>query len=101
MDIYIKNSGDKDGRYSYEVGAEIPWKKINKTLQIRDQFDVMASERPYRLAVSEEKETELSYMDLTMVANFLSSQNNSKNYEVRLKRAQRVVKADMIEFSLS
>ena len=86
LDIFIKN-GTESGRYSYLL--KDGWTKNIKENLIREkQYDLMISERLFRLAIKREDENALDFDTVKE----LFQRTESKNIMIRCKRTLRIVK---------
>ena len=61
--IYKDLSSPLIGRYSYSNVTK-SWIKTKKTQLIKEQIDIMQTDKTFRFAVNDEEETEVCFQDL-------------------------------------
>jgi hypothetical protein len=97
--IYKDPSSEMYGRYSYSTVTK-SWVKTKKTQLIKEQIDIMLSEKTFRFAVNHEDETEVCFQDLQQLREELLKRR-FKQVDIRLKRTMRCTRSNMVEYSLS
>jgi predicted flavoprotein YhiN len=92
--IYKDLSSPLNGRYSYSNLSK-SWIKTKKTQLIKEQIDVMLSEKTFRFAVNNEDETEVCFQDLEALKEELIKRK-FKQVDIRLKRTLKCTKGNII-----
>ncbi len=76
------------------------WIKTKKTQLIKEQIDIMLTEKTFRFAVNHEEETEVCFQDLQLLKEELIKRK-FKQVDIRLKRTMKCTKSNIVEYSLS